>query len=136
MPLRNLVDGQTMVVVLLRRVINKHDHCPTSGDCSQGGSAMDSTGTRHWSSLATMTYVAQIFFVQFRLILSWCLFRSCIKAGHGPFQYSSPLQSHILRGRVPHSLSITDPAAILRSFIYSLLKCSPSPSPLPYSSSL
>jgi hypothetical protein len=41
---------------------------------------MGSTGARHRSSLATMTYVAQIFFVQFRLILSLRLFCSCIKA--------------------------------------------------------
>ena len=53
------------------------------------------------------------------------------KLGHSPSQYSSPLQSPILRGRALHSLSITDPAAILRSFIHSLLRCSPSPSPLP-----
>ena len=42
-------------------------------------------------------------------------------------------QSLILRGRILHSLSLVDPAAILRTFIHSLLRCCPSPSPLSYS---
>src|SRR6267154_1505955 len=115
---------------------NKHYYDPAFGDCPQGRSAMGSTGATHWSWLVTVTYIAENLFVQFGLTLSLCLFRSCIKAQ----PWSLPIfittsVSHSKRTRLL-SLSLADSATILRTFIHSLSICSPSPSPLPYSSSL
>ena len=67
---------------------------------------------------------------------SSCL-RSCIKAQPWSLpKFITTLQSRFLKGPVLHSLSLADPAAILRTFIHSLSRCSSSPSPLPSSSSL
>jgi hypothetical protein len=62
--------------------------------------------------------------------------RLCIKAHPWSLPKSiTTLQSRFLRGPVLHSLSLA-PAAILRTFIHSLSRCSSSPLPLPSSSSL
>ena len=50
-------------------ITNKRDYGPAFGDCPHGQSAIGPIGDSHWSWLATITYVAEIFFVQFRLTL-------------------------------------------------------------------
>ena len=93
---------------------------------------MDSTGASHRRWLATMTYVVENFL---------CLVQSRIIAVPLPLVYKSSTMvpskiHHHFQSRVLYSPSLAVPTVILRTFIHSLLRCSPSPLPLPSSSLL